>query len=96
VTSLPPLPVEARRPLVRLLAAGALGVLALATLPACDGTAATPVAQPSRAMRPDAGRPAPVAGMPRGAPAVSHGAAALEAYRPDLDPSHAAVGDYRD
>ena len=87
-----------RRPIASVAALGAMSVLASVMLTACDAQAEH---RPTRPMSPmSVMRALPAAdGVAVPAPAVSEshrGSAALREHRDDADPSHAAIGSYRD
>jgi len=81
-----------RRPVASVAALGLMSVLACVSLTACDAAAEHRTMPPMSAMSPMSAPPV-AAGV---ASSPSMGAAALQEHREDVDPSHAAIGSYRD
>jgi hypothetical protein len=88
-----------RRPLASVAALGAMSVLASVMLTACDAQAEhrpIPPTAPVSLMSAMPAAAAAVAPSPVSSEPSSRGGLALREYVEDADPSHAAIGSYRD
>jgi len=85
-----------QRPMASVVALVVMSVLACVALTACDASAGH--RPPGAAARPTALMTTlpPMPAATATAPAAPQGAAALQEYREDADPSHAAIASYRD